>query len=97
MTVSPVVAVLWWIGLALTFLVFIPVAVVLLHRLWRTARDIQIYAREALEAVNGIAENTSHVSALDTTLGVGAEMLPVAAGVAEKLDTVATVVEDRAG
>jgi hypothetical protein len=91
------VFVLWWIGVVLTFLVFIPLAVVLLHRLWRTARDIQLYARETLTAAQGIAGNTANIVALDTTIGVEGEMLPVAANVATKLDTIASVVEDRAG
>ena len=44
----PLVFTIWMIGLVLTLLVFVPLAVVLLHRLWRAARSIQLYAREAL-------------------------------------------------
>ena len=41
---------IWATGLAVTLLVFVPFSVVLLHRLWRAARSIQLYAREALSA-----------------------------------------------
>ena len=39
----PLVFTVWTIGLAITLLVFVPLSVVLLHRLWRTARSIQSF------------------------------------------------------
>jgi hypothetical protein len=86
---------LWWAGLIITLVVFVPLAVYLLHRTWRSARSIQRYAAETLQAVGGIARNTAKIAALDTTIAVAGDML-VAAGAAErKLDTVATVLEER--
>jgi hypothetical protein len=86
---------IWWIGLIATLVVFVPLAVYLLHRTWRAARSIQRYAAEALQAAGGIARNTANVVALDTTIEVAGGMLTAAGAVERKLDTVATVLEER--
>jgi hypothetical protein len=86
---------IWWIGLIATLVVFAPLAVYLLHRTWRAARSIQRYAAEALQAAGGIARNTANVVALDTTIEVAGGMLTAAGAVERKLDTVATVLEER--
>lgn len=90
------VYVIWWVGVILTLVIFVPLAVYLLHRTWRAARSIQWYAAEALTAAVGIAGNTKHVPALDTTIGVAGQMLGVAGGIVTKLDTAATVLAERA-
>ena len=87
---------IWWIGLVLTLVVFVPLAVYSLHRTWRSARSIQRYAAEALEAAAGIARNTATIKALDATIGVGTDMLNVAGAIVVELDTVARVLEQRA-
>jgi len=92
----PLVYTIWWIGLLVTLVVFVPLAVTFLHRTWRAAWSIQIYARDALQAAAGIEQNTRHVSALDTTISVAGEMLDVAGDVDKKLDTVANVLAARA-
>lgn len=94
-TVPDAVYTIWWAGLIITLVVFVPLAVYLLHRTWRSARSIQRYAAETLQAAGGIARNTAKITALDSTIAVAGDML-VAAGAAErKLDTVATVLEER--
>ena len=94
-TVPDAVYTIWWAGLIITLVVFVPLAVYLLHRTWRSARSIQRYAAETLQAAGGIARNTAKITALDSTIAVAVDML-VAAGAAErKLDTVATVLEER--
>ncbi len=95
-TLSDAVYVIWWIGLILTLVVFVPLAVYLLHRTWLAARSIQWYAAEALTAAAGIAGHTQHIPALDTTIAVAGSMLGVAGQVAAKLDTAATVLAERA-
>jgi hypothetical protein len=90
------VYVIWWIGLVLTLVVFVPLAVYSLHRTWRSARSIQRYAAETLQAAAGIARNTANVKALDATIGVGTEMLGGAGAIEKKLSTIATVLEERA-
>ncbi len=87
---------IWWIGLILTLVVFVPLAVYYLHRTWRAARSIQLYAADTLQAAAGIAGNTQHIPALDTTIAVAGEMLEVAGEVVTKLDTAATVLAERA-
>ena len=89
------VYVIWWIGLVLTLVVFVPLAVYSLHRTWRAARSIQRYAAETLQAAGGIARNTANVKALDGTIGVATDMLGGAGAIEKKLSTVATVLEER--
>ena len=86
---------IWAIGLAATLLIFVPLSVYLLHRAWHAARSIQRYAAEALVATRGIAGNTAQLPALDATIIAATEILDAAGAVAGKLDTVATVLEQR--
>ena len=86
---------IWWVGLLLTLIVFVPLAVYSLHRTWRSARSIQRYAAEALQAAAGIERNTRNVRALDDTTAIATDMLGVAGAVERKLDTVASVLEQR--
>ena len=90
------VYVIWCIGLVLTLVVFVPLAVYSLHRTWRSARSIQRYAAETLQAAAGIARNTANVKALDATIGVATEMLGGAGAIEKKLSTIATVLQERA-
>ena len=87
---------IWWIGLGITLLLFVPLSVYLLNRTFVAARSINRYAAEALTAAAGIAGNTQHIPALDATVAVGAAMIEVAGQIAGKLDTAATVLAQRA-
>jgi hypothetical protein len=87
---------IWCIGLVLTLVVFVPLAVYSLHRTWRSARSIQRYAAETLQAAAGIARNTGNIKALDATIGVATDMLNSTGAIGVKLDTVARVLEQRA-
>lgn len=87
---------LWWIGLVVTLVIFVPLSVLLLHRTWRAARSIERYAAEALAAAAGIAGHTAHIEALETTIDVAGEMLETAGSVDSKLDTIANVLAQRA-
>lgn len=77
---------IWAGGLALTLLVFVPLSVTLLHRLWRAARAIQLYARDALTAAEGIAGNTALIPALDTTIATAGGILSTASAIEQKLN-----------
>ena len=90
------VYVVWWIGLGVTLVVFVPLSVYLLHRTWVAARSINRYAAEALTAAAGIAGNTKYIPALDSTIAVGSAMVGVGGQIAAKLDTAATVLAQRA-
>jgi hypothetical protein len=87
---------IWWIGLVVTLVVFVPLAVYSLHRTWRSARSIQRYAAETLEAAAGIARNTDSIKTLGVTIAVGTDMLGAAGAIEKKLGTVATVLAERA-
>lgn len=87
---------IWWIGLIITLVVFVPASVYLLHRTWIAARSIQRYAAEALTAAAGIAGNTKYIPALNDTITVAGSMLGAAGGIVTKLDTAATVLAQRA-
>lgn len=87
---------LWWTGLIITLAVFVPLSVYLLHRTFVAARSIRRYADETLAAAAGIAGNTQHIPALDTTIAVAGPMIAVATQVSAKLDTAATVLAQRA-
>lgn len=86
---------IWWVGLIVTLVVFVPLAVYSLHRTWRSARSIQRYAAEALQAAAGIERNTRNVRALDDTIATATDMLGAAGAVERKLDAVAGVLEER--
>lgn len=88
---------LWWVTLGLTLVVFVPLAVYSLGALLRASRSIQMYARESLEPARAIERSTAALPALDTTISVAGEILAAAEQVAAKLDTIATVLEARAG
>ncbi len=85
----------WWIGLALTVVVFVPLAVYWLHMLWRAARSIQLYARDALVAAGGIAGNTVNIPALGATISVATEILQAAGEIESKAGTIAGVLAAR--
>lgn len=86
---------LWWIGLIATLVLFVPLSVYLLHCTFVASRSIRRYADEALVAAAGVAGNTKHIPALDTTIAVGSAMAAVAGEIAQKLDTAATVLAQR--
>lgn len=94
--IPPSVYTIWWIGLLLTLVVFVPLSVMLLHRLWRTARSIQVYAREALAAAQGIAGNTGQIGALDETIRVAGGILTAAGSIEQRLNAATSVLARRA-
>lgn len=92
----PILFTIWWIGLLLTLVVFVPLAVTLLHRLWRNARSIQIYAREALTAAAGIADHTAQIGALDETIRIAGGILEGASSIEQKLNGATAILARRA-
>jgi len=87
---------IWAAGLAITLVVFVPLSVILLHRLWRVARSIQLYARDALTAAAGIAANTGHIGALDDTIQTAGAMLTTASAIEQKLNGATALLARRA-
>lgn len=87
---------IWWIGLIVTLVVFVPVAVYGLNRLLQTARSIEHYAADTLTAAAGIVANTKNVAALDVTIQTATHMLAGANAAERKLATIADVLAERA-
>lgn len=88
---------IWTVGLALTLIVFVPLSVVLLHRLWQAARSIQLYARDALTAAAGIAGHTALIPALDRTIQAAGGILSTASAIEQKLEGATALLARRAG
>ena len=85
---------IWWIGLIVTLVVFVPLAVYSLHRTWRSARSIQRYAAETLQAAAGIARQHRATSARWTPRSRSPPRCWVRPAPSRgKLDTVAGVLE----
>lgn len=87
---------IWWTGLVITLVVFVPLAVYLLHQLWRSARHIQLYARDALTAAAGIAGNTANIVALDQTIEIAGSILSTAGSIEQKLGRATGALASRA-
>lgn len=87
---------LWLAVVVLALVVFVPLAVYALHSLLRAARSIRRYAHDAVAPARAIAGHTAAIPALDQTISVATEVLSAAEAVAQKLDTIATVLEQRA-
>lgn len=91
----PIVITLWKLTVVLGYVLFLPLSVYWLHSLWRTASSIRKYARGSEAAAAAIAGHTSALPALDQTIGVAGEVLAAAGAVAQKLETIAHVMESR--
>jgi hypothetical protein len=79
--VPTTVIVIWWIALFLTAVVVVPLAVYLLNRTLRAARQIEHYLSRAREAGAGIARNTAEAAQLNATLNAAPGLLEPAAGI----------------
>jgi len=71
------VLVVWAVSLALALILTL-VAVVLLIRVIRTAREIDALASRTLPAAKGIAGNTAAIKGLEATKSGGAQILSTA-------------------
>lgn len=78
---NPIVAGIWWVMLAATLLVVVPIVLALLSRALAAARFIERYTAEILDSGGGIARNTSHVPALQETISVAGSLLAGAASI----------------
>ena len=86
----------WTIGLVVTLVVWVPVAVYSLHRVWRAAQSIERYAAATLTAAAGIVEHTTAIAALSDTIGVATDMVTTAGAVEQKLGAIAGLLASRA-
>lgn len=87
--------VLWIILLVVTVLV-LPFIVKLLNDVLRASRNIERYFKEMLEAGVGIANNTEHIKALNSTIQVASGILNVAGQINEHSGTLGGALKARA-
>jgi hypothetical protein len=62
------VFVLWWIALAVTVVVVVPITLRFLHRTWLAACTIRRYAADTRAAAEAIQRNLGAIGALDDVL-----------------------------
>ncbi len=92
----PVTAyVLWVIELAVAVLL-LPFIIRLLHKTLIAARHIERYLKEMKEAGLGIAGNTEHITALNSTIEVATDILGSAGKINNNAETIKVTMADRA-
>ncbi len=89
------VYILWIVVLAVALILF-PFIVRLLHKTLFAAKNIERYLREMKEAGLGIANNTGHITALNSTIEVATDILGSAGKINSNAETIKTVMADRA-
>ena len=97
MTLTPVGLAIWIALLAVIAVAIVPLAVGLLRRALKAARNIEGYLADMLTAGVGVAGNTAAVPALDQTIDWAVAMKPVADGIETKTGAVAALLAKRAG
>ncbi len=97
MTLTTTGLVIWIVLLAIIVIVIVPLAVSLLQRALRAARNIEAYLADMLTAGLGVAGNTAAIPALDDTIAVAVAMMPVAKDIEAKSGAVADFMARRAG
>jgi len=90
-----IVYILWIIILAVALILF-PFIVWLLHKTLYAARHIERYLREMKEAGLGIAGNTQHVTALNSTIEVATDILDSAGKINSNAETIKDTLAGRA-
>ncbi len=68
----------------------------LLHKTFLAAKHIERHLREMKEAGMGIAGNTAHITALDSTIGVAVDILDSAGKINANSETIEVTLADRA-
>ena len=91
----PQVVYIFWIIILVVAVLLLPFIVWLLHKVLYSARHIERYLREMKEAGLGIAGNTAHITALNSTIEVATGILDSAGKINSNAETIETVMADR--
>ncbi len=94
--VPAAVYVLWIITLVIAVLVILPLVVYLLQRTLNAARNVERYFAEMRDAGVGVANNTSHIKALDDTIAVATQLLSTAESIKAHTGTIGSALTERA-
>ncbi len=97
MTLTSAGLAIWILLLVVIAAIIVPLAVGLLRRALKAARNIETYLADMLSAGVGVAGNTAAVPALDQTIEWALAMKPVAEGIEAKTGAVAELLSRRAG
>jgi uncharacterized protein YoxC len=90
-----VVYILWIVVLAVALILF-PFIVRLLHKTLIAAKNIERYLKDMKDAGMGIAGNTEHITALNSTIEVAVDILDSAGKINSNAETIKSVMADRA-
>ena len=90
-----IVNILWIVVLAVALILF-PFIVRLLHKTLIAAKNIERYLKDMKEAGLGIAGNTEHITALNSTIDVAVDILDSAGKINSNAETIKGVMADRA-
>ena len=90
-----IVNILWIVVLAVALILF-PFIVRLLHKTLIAAKNIERYLKDMKEAGLGIAGNTEHITALNSTIDVAVDILDSAGKINTNAETIKGVMADRA-
>ncbi len=97
MTLTSAGLAIWIVLLVVIAAIIVPLAVGLLRRALKAARNIETYLADMLTAGVGVAGNTAAVPALDQTIDWAVAMKPVAERIEAKTGAVADLLSRRAG
>lgn len=92
----PQIVYVFWIIILVVAVILFPFIVWLLHKLLYSARQIERYLREMKEAGLGIAANTAHITALNSTIEVATGILENAGNINTNAETIENVMAERA-
>ncbi len=92
----PIIIYILWIILLAVALILFPFIVRLLHKTLWAAKNIERYLREMKEAGLGIAGNTEHITALNSTIEVATDILSSAGKINSNAETIEVTMANRA-
>ena len=90
-----IVYILWIVVLAVALILF-PFIVRLLHKTFIAAKNIERYLKDMKEAGMGIAGNTEHITALNSTIDVAVDILDSAGKINANAETIKVTLAGRA-
>jgi len=85
-----------WMILLIVAVVLLPFIIRLLHKTLTAARSIERYLKEMKEAGLGIAGNTEHIKALNSTIDVAVDILGSAGEINKNAETIKVTLAERA-
>ncbi|MBI5033735.1 MAG: hypothetical protein HZB51_24725 [Chloroflexi bacterium] len=86
---------IWGLTLAIAIFVILPLVAYLLNRTLLAAKHIEGYLADMRDAGTGIAQNTSNIKALDTTINVATQILGTADSINQHAATIETTLASR--